>query len=575
MAPKNEKTEAEYHLIHEGITQATEKQLLDAELHEDHLSLCRNMIGDLSPGMQTYRRIPRLAHRFNREFRPLTSKALAMAVELKDWNTAERLNTCLYRSYVLSATCYFEDYLQAIDFNRTPDKRFYEPRKSYLKRIVDGYQRVLDGEIRLLTVSVPKRCGKSQTGINFVNMLSGRFPNRSSLMEGAGDALVNSFYKGCLEYLVDGNEYAYYDIFPGMKLVSTDAKMKTFNLDHNSRFPTVMCRSIDASQVGLSEATNLLYLDDCVESRMEAKNRELLDKKWETISGDVIGRAIEGTPIVVTGTRYSLYDPIGRIQEHARQAGWKWEAIEMPALDPVTDESNYTHMREGKPVFTTAYFREQRDLISAEAWESEFQQQPFEAKGLLFNKDMLNYYFKLPTDHDPDYVLVVCDTAEKGSDSTALLVLYVYGEDIFVEDVVFDNSSPEHTKPQCAQMIVKHKAGRGTFESNNAGEYYARDVNELVNKMGYKGFSMHTKRTVSNKETRIEMASDNIIKHFYFKDPSTYKRSSQYADFMRELTTYTRAGKVPHDDAPDVCSLAENEIRRLTGAKVEILYRPF
>lgn len=60
-----------------------------------------------------------------------------------------------------------------------------------------------------------------------------------------------------------------------------------------------MCRSIDARQVGLSEATNLLYLDDCVEGREEAKNRQRLDDKWEVISGDVIGRAIEGTPIVI------------------------------------------------------------------------------------------------------------------------------------------------------------------------------------------------------------------------------------------------------------------------------------
>ncbi len=66
-----------------------------------------------------------------------------------------------------------------------------------------------------------------------------------------------------------------------------------------------MCRSIDARQVGLSEATNVLYLDDCVEGREEAKNRQRLDDKWEVISGDIMGRAIEGTPMVFTGTRYS------------------------------------------------------------------------------------------------------------------------------------------------------------------------------------------------------------------------------------------------------------------------------
>ena len=85
---------------------------------------------------------------------------------------------------------------------------------------------------------------------------------------------------------------------------------------------------------------------------------------------------------------------------------------------------------------------------------------------------------------------------------------------------------------------------------------------------------IRTKRTVSNKQTRIEFAADNIKKHFFFKDPSTYERGSQYWAFMKELTTYTRTGKVPHDDAPDSLSLLENEIRYLVGSKVEVIKRP-
>ena len=98
------------------------------------------------------------------------------------------------------------------------------------------------------------------------------------------------------QYLNTPNEYLYYDVFPEARLVQTNADNKTINLKSKSRFPTIMCRSIDARQVGLSEATNVLYLDDCVEGREEAKNRQRLDDKWEVISGDIMGRAIEGTP---------------------------------------------------------------------------------------------------------------------------------------------------------------------------------------------------------------------------------------------------------------------------------------
>jgi len=65
-----------------------------------------------------------------------------------------------------------------------------------------------------------------------------------------------------------------------------------------------------------------------------------------------------------------------------------------------------------------------------------------------------------------------------------------------------------------------------------------------------------------------------ILKKFYFKDKSTYARNSQYAEFMKQLTTYTRSGKVPHDDAPDSLSLLENELRMLVASKPEIIKRP-
>lgn len=507
------------------------------------------------------------AHKMNKELLALSADQVVRGGGAKFY---EQWRRCL----LFEAPHDFDSFMTYIELDRKPEKRFYAPRKHYLRPMVQGFQDVLDGKLRLLTISMPKRAGKSQTGINFVNMISGKFPDRSTLMEGTGDDLVKSFYNGCLEYLTVPNEYLFYDVFPDARLVQTNADTKTANLKSKSRFPTIMCRSIDARQVGLSEATNVLYLDDCVEGREEAKNRQRLDDKWEVISGDIMGRAIEGTPMVFTGTRYSLYDPIGRVQEYAQREGWAWRAIEIPALDLVTDESNYEYEREGKKVFTTAYFREQRELLSAEQFESEFQQQPFEAKGLLFNKDELNYFFELPKDRDPDTIIAVGDTAESGSDSTSMPVAMIYGNAVYIVDVVFDDSPAEVTKPECAKCLIENKVASAVFESNNAGQYYARDVDQIVRERGY-SVGIRTKRTISNKQTRIEFASDNIKKNFYFKHPSTYKRGSQYWNFMKEVTTYTRSGKVPHDDAPDSLSLLENEIRMLSGGKVEVFKRPY
>lgn len=514
------------------------------------------------------------AHTLNKELRKLTAK------QAKNKDNGLELRTKFYelhkKTLLFDAPHDFDAYLQYVEFDRDPKFKFYLPRRHYLLPIVQAYQEVLDGKLKLLTVSMPKRAGKSQLGINFVCMISGKFPDRSTLMEGTGDDLVKSFYQGCLEYLQTPSEYLFYDIFPNSRLVQTNADTKIINLAQRSRFPTIMCRSIDSRQVGLSEATNVLYLDDCVEGREEAMNRDRLDMKWTILSGDVIGRAIEGTPIIATGTRYSIYDPIGRLQEEAEKQGWTWKSIEIPALDPVTDESNYEYYNPKleRKVFTTEYFRQQRELLSPEQFESEFQQQPFEAKGLMFPEDKLNRYINLPEGKDPDAILAVCDTAERGEDSVAMPVAYIYGDDVYIEDCVFDNSPPEITKPQCAKKLVAHKVPIAVFESNNAGEYYARDVEKLVRDMGGR-VSIRLKRSITNKHTRIEMASDGILKHFWFKDKSQYKPADQYGRMMKELTTYTRTGKVKHDDAPDAMSLLENTIRSLVGTKVEVIKRPF
>lgn len=550
----------DYEKLSASILGAIENRPGDIGAYEDLFSLCQAWAEtDFTA-----------AHLANKHLKYLCAEIMSKAPT----SQVEGFYSLWRRGLLFEAPYDFDSYLTYIELDRKLEKRFYQPRKHYLKRYVDAYQKILDGELDFLSISMPKRAGKSQLGINFTNMLSGKFPEKATLMEGTGDDLVNSFYKGCLEYLQTPSEYLFYDVFPESKLVQTNADTKTLNLMNKSRFPTIMCRSIDARQVGLSEATNLLYLDDCVEGREEAKNRQRLDEKWEVISGDIIGRAIEGTPIVICGTRYSLYDPIGRLQEEMKKQNKRCEIIETPALDLVTDESNFEYIRDGKKVFTTQYFRDQRDMLSAEQFESEFQQQPFEAKGLLFPEGNLNRFFELPVDKEPDTIIAACDTADKGADYCAMPIAAVYGQEVYIIDVVFDDSTPEVTKPEVAKALINNKVVSAMFESNNAGSYFARDVQDILKSREYM-CSIRTKRTISNKQTRIEFASDNILKHFYFKHPSTYARNSQYAEFMRQVTTYTRSGKVAHDDGADSLSLLENELRGLVGTKVEVFARPF
>lgn len=466
---------------------------------------------------------------------------------------------------------------------RDPYKRFYFPRKKVLQPVIGAYQEIYDGKLDFLSVSQPKRTGKTTGGLRLAQMMGGREPDGSIFAVGKGEGLVKRFYGGLLQSFETQQSYErFLKVFPeAVKIGEKDYKSaENLSIDLKSKniLPTFTCRPIDGAIVGCTEANVLVYIDDCVKNHEEARNRDRLEFLCEKVTDDVLGRRLEGTPIIIQGTKYSLYDPITALQNKADELGWRWREVAAPALDPITDESNWEIYRKDKKglrkIFTTEYYRNERKLVSEETWAAEFQQEPFEAKGRMFAENDLNYFDELPVDREPDAIMAACDSADKGEDSCSMPVGYVYGNEVYVVDVVFDNSGVQFTKPECANMLIKHNVKTVTFESNSAGEYFGRDVMDIVKSQGGR-CSARFKFNCSNKITRMENARDNIIRDYYFRDFRKMDRQSQYYKFMKELTTMTRSGKVKHDDAPDSIALFENEMRTGTVAIAQAVQNPF
>ena len=464
---------------------------------------------------------------------------------------------------------------------KDPWKRFYFPRRKVLQPVVGAYQEIYDGKLDFLSVSQPKRTGKTTGGLRLAMMMGGRDPDGSIFGVGKGEGLVKRFYGGLLQGFETESTYQrFLSVFPEAKKIGEkdykSAENLSIDLKSKNIFPTFT--PIDGAIVGCTEANVLVYIDDCVKNHEEARNRDRLEFLCEKVTDDVLGRRLEGTPIIIQGTKYSLYDPITALQNKADELEWRWKEVAIPALDPITDESNWEIYRKDKKglrkIFTTVYYQKERKLVSEETWAAEFQQEPFEAKGRMFAENELNYFEELPIDREPDAIMAACDSADKGEDSCSMPIGYVYGNEVYIVDVVFDNAGTQFTKPECANMLIKHNVKTVTFESNSAGEYFGRDVMEIVNKQGGR-CSARYKFNCANKITRMENARDNIIRDYYFRDFKKMDRQSQYYKFMKELTTMTRSGKVKHDDAPDSLALFENEMRTGVSAKAEAAHNPF
>jgi predicted phage terminase large subunit-like protein len=199
--------------------------------------------------------------------------------------------------------------------------------------------------------------------------------------------------------------------------------------------------------------------------------------------------------------------------------------------------------------------------------------QPIEREGLLYDEDQLRRYFELP-DRDPDAVIAVCDTKDKGADFAVLPVVYVYGQDYYLEDCICDDSLPEVLDGRMVEILMRHKVKMARFESNSAGGRTAEKIqNEIKSKKGHTHIT--TKYTTENKETKIIVNSAWVKSHILFKDKSRYKPNSEYGKMVGMLCSYTTAGRNKHDDVPDAMAMLSEFAQSMTSNVVEVFRRPF
>ena len=198
--------------------------------------------------------------------------------------------------------------------------------------------------------------------------------------------------------------------------------------------------------------------------------------------------------------------------------------------------------------------------------------EPIEREGRLYNLDELRRFFELPN-RDPDSIIGVCDTKDKGTDYAFLPVAYVYGNDYYIPACVCDNGNPNVVDVRLANILLQHKVQMCRFESNSAGGRIAEKVQADVKKRG--GIThITTKFTTSNKETRIISRSPWVIEHCLFLDESLYDRKSDYGKMMHMLGGYSTAGKNKNDDCPDGMAMLSDFAQSIGGSQVQVFGRP-
>ena len=460
--------------------------------------------------------------------------------------------------------------LLAVEWNRDPEKKFYVPRAGVLREVVEALQDLEDGKLDLAAISLPPGAGKTTLAIFYLCWIAGRHPEEPTLTGSHSNSFVRGVYDECLRIFDSNGEYLWYEVFPETQVVNTNAKDCRIDLGKRKRFETLEFTSIGTGNAGLYRAMHLLYCDDLVSGIEVALNKERLDKLWETYTTDLRQRKIgDHCGELHIATRWSVHDVIGRLEAMYGDSP-RARFIVIPAMDE-NDESNFDYAYGVG--FNTQFYRQQRDIMDDASWRALYQNDPIEREGLVYNKDELRRYFELP-EGEPDAIIGICDTKDKGTDYAVLPVAYLYGQDYYIADVLCDNNLPTVVDVRMVDILVRNRVGQCRFESNSAGGRVAQKIQEGVKSRGG-NCHITTKWTSANKETRIIVASAWVKEHCLFKDESLYKRNSEYGKFVNMLCSYTMAGKNKNDDVPDAIAMLAEYAQSLGGNQVTVFQRPW
>lgn len=409
-----------------------------------------------------------------------------------------------------------------------------------------------------------------------------------SYKEDAGGA----FLDGVKEIWTDPI-YLHTDVFPNARIVSTDAKANTVDLERKKKYKSLSGKGLTSGLNGLYDATGWLVADDILAGIEDVLSPDVLARKQMLFDNNLMKRKKEKCKVLYNGTIWSLHDiymnRMGFLENNPEAKGIRWEVLKIPALDLETDESNFDY--DYNVGFSTKYYRIERAKFEENddmaSWFAQCQQEPIERDGAVFNPEHMNFYNGVLPDVAPLKVVAACDAALGGTDYLSMPIAYVYEDgSVYIHDVVFDSSEKMITQPKVLDALIRNHVSNAFFEANNGGEGYKDDINGMLKERGVQinlisRFAQQMivnagkggKKTSQRKEQRI-WDNAQAIRSFYFRDSGC--QSKEYRKFLNQVYSFTITGKNKHDDAPDSLAALAVFLNKGSGvSRTRIMTSPF
>lgn len=407
------------------------------------------------------------------------------------------------------------------------DPEFFKER-TFLKDVATNFQKVEEGKIKSLSVSMPPRAGKSYITSLFCAWTLARNPSES-VMRNTCTATLYLKFSYDVRSIVKSDRFQ--EIFPNIQLSDDKKNLQGWNLKQSKQVG-YFGAGVGGTIIGFG-ASKIAITDDLYRGIEDAMSVTTNDRiiQWKQSTHD--SRFESGCSRIDIGTRWSLKDIIGQnIDEQVYD-----KSIIIPAL-------NDQGQSFCESVMTTQEYIEKKKQTADEIWSAEYMQTPVDIGGRLFN-DMQymdpKEFEEIRAAHGIDGAVAYIDVADQGKDYTAMAIVCMIKEQLYLVDYLYSRDNTDITLPLCSALLDKWNVSYCRVESNSMGAMFSRHLQRLT-----KTKILQVNNT-TNKDTRIIMQSAWLMNSVIFLRPDT----KDCTMFLESVLSYSKDGKNKNDDAPD------------------------
>ncbi len=407
------------------------------------------------------------------------------------------------------------------------------------EQLFDKVDQIVSGDVKNCILNVAPRYSKTEIMVkNLIAWSLAVNPSARFIHLSYSDQLALDNSEEVKDIILSDT---YQELFPYVQ-IKKDSKAK--NKWYTTEGGGVLARSASgqvtgfgAGQVGESELFGgAIIIDDPIkpDDALSETLRDKVNTKFDTTIRNRVNS--RNTPIIVIMQRLHSDDLSGYLMN---QEPDKWDVVSMPVIK-----------EDGSALWPFKHtIEELQELRKANefVFDTQYMQDPTPKEGLLFPKSELKRFSGQLDPDKVDATLGFIDVADQGEDSHSFPIGKLIGNEIYIDDVLFTTEGTGVNVGLTAAKIKEHRPEFVRVESNFGGGMYVQLLTNEINDLT----TLLPIRATTNKHSRIMTLSGFIKEFFVFRDD--YEHGSEYDLFMKNITSYTKTGKVSHDDAPDSC----------------------